>query len=183
MKKEIIVNADDLESRVAIVEDGQLAELHIEREARVVGSIYKAWVVSVLPGMDAAFADIGHEKNVFLCADDAGFVSRSESTASEAPRSLPISERVKENQELVVQVVRAPVGGKGARASTRLALPGRYLVLLLYDGRQVGVSRKVEDRKERDRLRKIGERLRPQGMGLIIRTEAEARGRRNWRPT
>jgi len=178
MKKEIIVNADDLESRVAIVEDGQLAELHIEREARVVGSIYKARVVSVLPGMDAAFADIGHEKNVFLCADDAGFVSRSESTASEAPRSLPISERVKENQELVVQVVRAPVGGKGARASTRLALPGRYLVLLLYDGRQVGVSRKVEDRKERDRLRKIGERLRPQGMGLIIRTEAEARGRR-----
>ena len=155
MKKEIIVNADDLESRVAIVEDGQLAELNVERELRMVGSIYKARVMSVLPGMDAAFADVGLEKNVFLCADDVGFVSRDGVTSGGAPRSLSIAERVKENQEVVVQIVRAPVGGKGARASTRLALPGRYLVLLLYDGRQVGVSRKIEDRKERERLRKI----------------------------
>ena len=176
MRKEIVVNADELESRVAIMEDGQLAELHVERELRMVGSIYKARVTSVLPGMDAAFADVGLEKNVFLCADDVGFVSRDGVTASGAPRSLSISERVKENQDVVVQIVRAPVGGKGARATARLALPGRYLVLLLYDGRQVGVSRKIEDRKERDRLRKIGEKIRPDGMGLIVRTEAEARG-------
>jgi ribonuclease G len=179
MKKEIIVNADDLESRVAIVEDGQLAELHVERELRMVGSIYKARVMSVLPGMDAAFADVGLEKNVFLCADDVGFVSRDGVTSGGAPRSLSIAERVKENQEVVVQIVRAPVGGKGARASTRLALPGRYLVLLLYDGRQVGVSRKIEDRKERERLRKIGEKIRPEGKGLIVRTEAEGRGRKD----
>jgi ribonuclease G len=178
MRKEIIVNAEDLESRVAILEDGQLAELHVEREARMVGNIYKARVVSVLPGMDAAFADVGLEKNVFLCADDVGFVSRNEVSGSGPPRSLSITERVKEKQEVVVQIVRAPVGSKGARASTRLALPGRYLVLLLSDGRQVGVSRRIEDRKERERLRKIGERIRPPGMGLIVRTEAEGNGRK-----
>ena len=176
MRKEIIVNADDLESRVAILEDGQLAELHVERELRMVGSIYKARVVSVLPGMDAAFADVGLPKNVFLCADDVGFVSRDGVTSGGAPRSLTISERVKENQEVVVQIVRAPVASKGARATTRLALPGRYLVLLLSDGRQVGISRKIEDRKERERLRKIGDKIRPNGMGMIVRTEAETRG-------
>ena len=178
MKKEIIVNADDLESRVAILEDGELAELTVEREPRMVGSIYKARVMSVLPGMDAAFADIGLEKNVFLCADDVGFVSRDGVTVSPAPRSLTISQRLKEKQEVVVQIVRAPVGGKGARATTRLALPGRYLVMLVSDARQVGVSRKIEDRTERARLRKIGEKIRPEATGIIIRTEAEGHGRR-----
>jgi len=173
MQKEIIVNADDLESRVAILEDGHLAELHVEREARMVGSIYKARVVSVLPGMDAAFAEVGLDRNVFLCADDVGFVSRNGVTVTPAPRSASISQRLKEKQEVVVQIVRAPVAGKGARASTRLALPGRYLVLLVSHGTQVGVSRKIEDRKERDRLRKIGEKIRPKESGLIIRTEAE----------
>ena len=179
MRKEIVVNADDLESRVAILEDGQLAELTVEREPRMVGSIYKARVVSVLPGMDAAFADIGLEKNVFLCADDVGFVNRDGMTAAPAPRSASISERLKENQEVVVQIVRAPVGGKGARATTRLALPGRYLVIMLSEASQVGVSRKIEDRKERDRLRKIGERIHPKGAGIIMRTEAEGRGKQD----
>ncbi len=85
MGKEIIVNADDLESRVAILEDGELAELHVERELRMVGSIYKARVVSVLPGMDAAFADVGLEKNVFLCADDVGFVTETGSPQAARP--------------------------------------------------------------------------------------------------
>ncbi len=179
MRKEIVVNADDLESRVAILEDGQLAELTVEREPRMVGSIYKARVVSVLPGMDAAFADIGLPKNVFLCADDVGFVNRDGITAAPAPRSASISERLKENQEVVVQIVRAPVAGKGARATTRLALPGRYLVVMLAESSHVGVSRRIEDRKERDRLRKIGERLRPKGASIIIRTEAEGRGKQD----
>jgi len=177
--KEIIVNADDLESRVAILENGVLSELHVEREPRMVGSIYKARVVSVLRGMDAAFADVGLDKNVFLCAEDVGFVSRSGVTTSGLPRSATIGERLKEGQQVVVQIVRAPVGGKGARATTRLALPGRYLVLLLSDGRQIGVSRRIETREERERLRKIGEKLRPKGMGLIIRTEAEGRGQKD----
>jgi len=178
VKKQIVVNADELESRVAILEDGQLAELHVEREPRMVGSIYKAKVVSVLRGMDAAFADAGLGKNVFLCADDVGFVTESGVTSSGAPRSMTISQRLREGQEVVVQISRAPVAGKGARATTRLALPGRYLVLLVADSRQIGVSRRVEDRKERERLRKIGEQIRPAGCGLIMRTEAEGRGRR-----
>ncbi|UCC69346.1 MAG: Rne/Rng family ribonuclease [Armatimonadota bacterium] len=178
MRKEIIVNADDLESRVAILEDGELAELNVEREPRMVGSVYKARVLSVLPGMDAAFADVGLDKNVFLCADDVGFVSRDGVTVGPAPRSLSIAQRLKESQEVVVQIIRAPVGGKGARATTRLALPGRYLVMLVSDVRQVGVSRRIEDRKERARLRKIGERIRREGVGIIIRTEAEGHGRR-----
>jgi len=178
VKKQIIVNAEDLESRVAILEDGQLAELLIEREARIVGSIYKARVVSVLPGMDAAFADVGLEKNVFLCADDVGFVTETGVTSSGAPRSLRISQRLKEGQDVVVQIVRAGVGSKGARATTRLALPGRYLVLLLADARQIGVSRRIEEGKERERLRKLGNQIRPAGCGLIIRTEAEGHGKR-----
>jgi ribonuclease G len=178
MKREIVVNAEDLESRVAIIEDGELSELHVEREPRMVGNIYKARVLSVLPGMDAAFADIGLERNVFLCADDVGFINRDGLTATPAPRSASIAQRLKENQEVVVQIVRAPVGGKGARATTRLALPGRYLVLLLSDEHQVGISRRIEERKERERLRKIGQRLRPKDCGLIIRTEAEGHGRK-----
>ncbi len=177
MRKEIVVNADDLESRVAILENGQLAELLVERDARIVGSIYKARVVSVLPGMDAAFADVGLERNVFLCADDVGFVSRNGVTVSPAPRSASISQRLRERQEVVVQIVRAPVAGKGARASTRLAFPGRYLVLMMSHGTQVGISRKIEDRKERDRLRKVGNSIRPKDVGLIIRTEAEGHDR------
>ncbi len=179
MQKQIIVDADDLESRVAILEEGQLAELLVEREPRMVGSIYKARVVSVLPGMDAAFADIGLERNVFLSQDDVGFVSRDGVTVTPAPRSASIAKRLKENQQVVVQIVRAPVAGKGARATTRLALPGRYLVLLVAHGFQVGVSRKIDDRKERDRLRRIGDRIRPEDTGLIIRTEAEGRKQRD----
>ena len=178
MRKEIIVNADEFESRVAILENGELTELSVEREPKIVGNIYKARVISVLPGMDAAFADIGLEKNAFLCADDVGFVSDSGITTSGAPRSWGIAQRLKPKQEVVVQIVRAPVGTKGARATTRLALPGRYVVLLLYDEQQVGVSRKLDDRKERERLRKIGEQIRAEGHGLIIRTEAEGRGKR-----
>ncbi len=179
MRKEIVVNASDLESRVAILEDGQLAELHVEREPRIVGSIYKARVVSVLRGMDAAFADVGLDRNVFLSADDVGFVSRDGVTVTPAPRSASIAQRLKEKQEVVVQIVRAPVAGKGARATTRLALPGRYLVLLLSHGTQIGVSRKIEGRAERDRLRRIGERIRPKDAGVIIRTEAEGRDRKD----
>ncbi len=177
MKKEIVVNASDLESRVAILENGELAELHVEREPRIVGSIYKARVISVLRGMDAAFADVGLDRNVFLSNDDVGFVSRDGVTVTPAPRSASIAQRLKEKQEVVVQIVRAPVAGKGARATTRLALPGRYLVLLLSHGTQVGVSRKIEERKERERLRRIGERIRPKDAGLIVRTEAEGHDR------
>ena len=188
MKKEIIVNAGDLESRVAILEEGTLAELHVEREPRIVGNIYKGRVEAVLPGMDAAFADLGLERNAFLCADDVSFTrdqdgaSRPEGKPSRGKEEgrrgremsyAPIAQKLKVGQEVLVQISRAPVGSKGARATTRLSLPGRYLVLMIGDSRRVGVSRRIEEEKERERLRRLGEALCPADCGLILRTEAE----------
>ena len=177
MSKEIIINAGELESRVAILEEGQLAELHVEREPLVVGNIYQAKVVNVLPGMDAAFADIGLEKNAFLSASDVIFEGE-EVAPEEEGKGASITRLLRNGQEILVQVVRAALGTKGARVTTRLALPGRYLVLLLTNGGYVGVSRKIENQRERQRLRKLGEELRPQQFSLIVRTEADGRGRR-----
>lgn len=185
MQKEIFVNVDPRETRVAVVEAGQLVELHIEREERVVGSIYKAKVSNVLPGMDAAFVDIGLEKNAFLyvgdiLADDNYLPpATSDDKAKARPsrrRTDPnarIRDLVKTGQELLVQVVKAPRGTKGARVSTRVSIAGRYLVFMP-DAGNIGISRKIEEPKERDRLKKIGEKIRTEG-GIIIRTEAEGR--------
>ena len=190
MTKEIIVNVGDRETRIALLENGRLAELHIERGERVVGSIYKARVENVLPGMDAAFVDIGLGRNAFLHvgdilpgigADDADEDDETDSNGrSAAPRALRraqrkqqrIAELLKKGQEIVVQVTKAPRGTKGARVSTLISLPGRYLVLMP-ESETIGVSRKVTDRAERTRLRRIGERLRQPGCGIILRTEAE----------
>lgn len=177
MSKEIIVNVDTRETRVALIEAGKLVELHIEREERVVGSIYKCKVSNVLPGMDAAFVDIGLERNAFLYvadilpeADDEFPAAKKES----ATRNLKIRDLLKIGQELLVQVVKGPRGTKGARVSTRISLPGRYLVLMP-ESDNVGVSRKIEEQQERDRLKKIAENIRPLGCGMIIRTEAEGK--------
>ncbi len=181
MKKEILINAGRLESRVAILEDGQLAELHIEREPKVAGNIYKGRITNVVPGMDAAFAEIGLERNAFLCVDDI-IMRREEQEVLGVPapsekKHQPITKLVRPHQEVLMQVVRAPLGSKGARVTTRLALPGRYLVLMLHtDGAYVGVSRKITDEKERARLRKIGEKLRPEHHSIILRTESEGKG-------
>lgn len=289
MAKEIIVNVGERETRIAVMEDNRLVELYIEREERVVGSLYKCRVANVLPGMDAAFVDIGLERNAFLyvgdvlpAADDAGSDSEAgvettttesggrkarygrgrrrggngavpstvpddapdvattdpdieadaggddesdespaaeaieaigdlteldlavpeeldteadddeESLAEETTDAAPIpkpqrprrvlrrsvlrQQRIKDvihvGQELLVQVIKGPRSTKGARVSTRISLPGRYLVLMP-EMDNLGVSRKIEDAKERDRLKRVGEKLRKQGFGLIIRTEAE----------
>jgi len=177
IQKEILVNAGFLESRVAILEEGRLAELHLEREPRIVGNIYKARVNTVLRGMEAAFVDIGLERHAFLSADDAVYSTQEEGESESI--ALPPAERrplggIAANQEILVQVNRAEVGTKGARVSTRLALPGRYLVLLLTDPGRVGISRKIESEKTRQRLRQLGEELCPRDCGLILRTEAEA---------
>ncbi|HHX41812.1 MAG TPA: hypothetical protein GX715_17800, partial [Armatimonadetes bacterium] len=189
--KEIIVNVSPREDRVAIIENGQLAELYIEREERVVGSIYKGKVVNVLPGMDAAFVDIGLEKNAFLYVGDIlpGSEEEAEAVATEiepgaAPPPHPprrngrragIKDVAKVGQQILVQVVKAPRGTKGARVSTRISLPGRYLVLMP-DTDHVGVSRKIDEEAERDRLKQLAHQVKPQGCGLIVRTEAEGRG-------
>jgi ribonuclease G len=174
-KKEILINAGSLESRVAILEEGRLAELHLEREPRVVGNIYKARITTVLPGMEAAFVDIGLEKHAFLSAEETIYDIREPGEAEppvRQPERKPLG-GIAVNQEILVQVNRAAVGAKGARVTTRLALPGRYLVLLLSDPGRVGISRKIESEKARQRLRRLGEELCPSDCGLILRTEAE----------
>ncbi len=179
MTKEIIVNAGEMESRVAILENGRLMELHVEREPKIVGNIYKGRVTKVLKGMDAAFVDIGIERNAFLSVSD---VVPQDDDAEETGsgrinrRNLPpITQLLHGNQEIMVQVVRAPMGTKGARITTRLSLPGRYMVLMLNSGSYIGVSRKIEDSKERTRLRAIANTIRPEGYSLIVRTEAEGK--------
>jgi len=180
-QRQILVNVGSLESRVAILEDGKLMELHVERAARIVGNIYKARVATVLPGMEAAFVDLGLERHGFLSAEEVGFFGADDGDG-EGPalhywdtkkRRSPI-ETLSAGQDILVQVNRAAIGTKGARVSARLALPGRYLVLLLNDAGRVGVSRKIESDKVRLRLKKFGEEICPKDCGLILRTESEA---------
>jgi len=177
MTKEIIVNAGEMESRVAILENGRLMELHVEREPKIVGNIYKGRVTKVLKGMDAAFVDIGIELNAFLSVSDV--VAQDEEEASNGRvnrRELPpITELLHANQEILVQVVRAPMGTKGARITTRLSVPGRYMVLMLNSGGYVGVSRKIEDPEERQRLRALANSIKPENYSVIVRTEAEGK--------
>jgi ribonuclease G len=176
MSKEIIVSVDSRETRVALIEAGKLVEMLVEREERVVGSIYKCKVANVLSGMDAAFVDIGLDRNAFLYVGDVLPEMDDEFPAArkEAGRFMRIRDVIKPGQELLVQVVKGPRGTKGSRVSTRISLPGRYLVLMP-ESDNIGVSRKIEAEGERDRLKKIGDSMRPLGFGIIIRTEAEGR--------
>jgi len=156
-------------------------EFRIEREERVVGGIYKGIVQNVLPGMDAAFVDIGLERNAFLYVADI-LPDDETSNGDGSPASLKrsdlrrrkIKDLLRPGQEMMVQVIKGPRGTKGARVSSRIALPGRSVVLMP-TGNHLGVSRKIESRTERERLRKIGEKIRPDGFGLIMRTECEGR--------
>jgi ribonuclease G len=175
---ELIVNVGNRETRIALLEDGKLMEFRVEREERVVGSIFKGIVQNVLPGMEAAFVDIGLERNAYLSiADiipDEGSDNSPASVRRSELRRRKIKDLLKPGQQIMVQVTKGPRGTKGARVSTRISLPGRYVVLLPETG-SVGVSKKIEDRRERERLKKIGEKISPEGFGLIMRTECEAR--------
>jgi ribonuclease G len=153
-------------------------EYRVEREERVVGSIFKGIVQNVLPGMDAAFVDIGLERNAYLSLADVmpeeGHDSSPGAMRRSELRRRKIKDLLKPGQQVMVQVTKGPRGTKGARVSTRIALPGRSVVLMP-EATSVGVSRKIEDRSERERLRKIGDRIQPSGFGLILRTECEGR--------
>ncbi len=178
MKKEIVVNVGRRETRVAMLEDGQLAELKIEREKDVLGNIYKGTVQNVVSGLDAAFADCGLDRNVFLHVSDAVLEEPSKKMLRHKMDAFPpIEDVVESGQEILMQVTKGPVGSKGPRATRRISLPGRYLVLMVQGGDKVGVSRKIADDAERDRLRELGEKVKPEGMGIIIRTQAEGVGR------
>lgn len=161
-----------------MLEDQELVEYRVEREERVVGSIFKGIVQNVLPGMDAAFVDIGLERNAFLYVADILPEDLSDNSPASLKRSelrrRKIKELIRPGQELMVQVTKGPRGTKGARVTTRIALPGRYVVLMP-EASNVGVSRKIEDRSERERLRRVGDKLVPQGFGLVLRTECEGR--------
>lgn len=179
IKKEIIVNVSNRETRIALLENSQLMEYRVEREERVVGSIFKGIVQNVLPGMDAAFVDIGLERNAFLYVADiipeeGGNDNSPAGVKRSELRRRKIKDLLKPGQQLMVQVTKGPRGTKGARVTTRIALPGRYVVVMPESG-SVGVSRKIEDRSERERLRRIGDRIIPNNFGLILRTECEGR--------
>jgi ribonuclease G len=190
LHKEVIINAETLETRVAVSEDGKLEEFNIERttEERLVGSIFKGKVRNLEDGLKAAFVDIGFEKNAFLHYWDivpSNFDSgveiveregrrrdKPKITQKDIPRVYP------PGSEIIVQVTKGPIGTKGPRVTTNLVLPGRYLVLLP-NSDQSGISRKIENQQERQRLKKILRELPiPDGMGVIMRTVGEGQQKR-----
>jgi len=205
MAAELIINSDFFETRVALVENGQIAELYVERSSDrgITGNIYKGRVVRVLPGMQAAFVDINLEKAAFLYVSDVHhamedierlFMTSCEAGESQEPSEesgeppgdesqeapimkpdfteVPIEDRLQEGQDILVQVAKEPIGHKGARITTHITIPGRNLVLMPTMD-HVGVSRRIENEKERKRLRELMCAIKPPRCGCIVRTAAE----------
>ncbi|WP_426269623.1 ribonuclease G [Dyella kyungheensis] len=184
MSEEILINVTPRETRVGVVENGMLQEVHVERASRrgYVGNVYKGRVQRVMPGMQAVFVDIGLERAAFLHASD--IVRPPPPPSAEGAEVSPgpgnghtpsISELVHEGQEIVVQVVKDPIGTKGARLSTHLSIPSRYLVLLP-QARTLGISARIEEEAERQRLKEVlGSLIGEEGtrLGYIVRTNAE----------
>ncbi len=184
MRKEIIINSNPHEIRIAILEDGDLVEVLIERadSRRIVGNLYRGIVSSVKPGLQAAFIDIGMERAGFLHASDLvhedpesaddvdrpGPPSRGRSRSQKEPK---IDQALKVGDEIIVQVTKEPISTKGPRLTADISLPGRFLVHMPL-GRHVGVSRKIEERRERVRLKQILQKVRPDHGAFIIRTAA-----------
>jgi ribonuclease G len=170
--KQIIVDANDFEMRVALLEDDVLTEFFIEREerARMVGSIYKGKVANVLPGMESAFVNIGLPKNAFLYVKDLREFEEKYLDGIENSKK-PIEDILNVGDEVVVQVLKEPTGNKGARVTTHYTIPGKYLVLMPNND-HIAISKKINDEEERTRLQKILEDIKPSGVGVIIRTAA-----------
>ncbi len=174
MIKQILISITDEETRVALMEGRSLVEIYVERKAThsIVGNVYLGKVQNILPGMEAAFVDIGEARNAFLSADDVTSLSEYvEDNKRQKKRGLGL----KKNQAILVQVTRSPSGSKGARLTTQVALPSRYLVLVPQKD-FVGISHKVMG-KERERLAKVATEIKPDKTGLIVRTEAEGEGK------
>lgn len=173
--KQILITTEDDGLRAAVLEDEKLIDLldDLSRETRLAGSVFKGKVQNVVTGIQAAFVDIGLSKNAFLYVGDV-FASEDDGDERELPKIVPTIENfVKTGQDLIVQIIRESVGGKGARVTTNLSLPGRFVVLLPGKKDYLGLSRKIKDEQERQRLRELGARLKPDDAGLIIRTLAE----------
>ena len=196
MPSELVINVTSQETRIALIENGILAELFIERQSEkgIGGNIYKGRVVRVLPGMQAAFVDIDLDRSAFLYVDDVyedydylelmmggsrenGDVSLErdrKDTLAPSRYSSPIEDMLHEGQEVLVQVSKEPIGSKGARVTAHISLPGRYLVFMPTVD-HIGVSRRIEDEGERKRLKEIVSRIKPPDAGFIVRTASEGR--------
>ena len=206
MAKRIVVNVGVTETRLAVQDGNQLTELYIERARRrsIVGNIYKGVVTNVLPGMQAAFVDIGLHKDAFLYGGDytANLTDEGDDDEAAAPPGeddlletdapeddgaeaeaderpafthAPIEEMLRKGQEILVQVSKESLGSKGARITSFISIPGRYIVYMP-QSRHVGVSRRIHDEAERERLRGIVKAVRPATGGFIVRTVAEGKG-------
>ena len=189
MTKELVISTTSHETRVALLEGGHIAELYIERERErgLVGNIYKGKVIRVLPGMQAAFVDIGLEKAAFLYVADVldemeqverhiegDAQPREQGEEPEMPPLPPIEDLLDEGQEILVQISKEPIGTKGARITSHISLPGRHLVYMPTVD-HVGISRRIESEEERERLRKVVESMRAPGTGFIVRTVSEGK--------
>src|SRR3989338_1230365 len=193
MRKEILVNVEFEEKRVAVSENGHLEEYYVERpsDKQLVGSIFKGKVSSIVPGIGAAFIDIGLEKNGFLYVTDVvgqgGFDAEEAVYLDDSGKPTPppppprrekhdpgqlIQEVLKKDQEVLVQVVKEPFGTKGARLTCQISLAGRFVVFMPHSP-HIGISKRVDDRRERDRIRQIARASQlPKDSGLIVRTAA-----------
>jgi len=192
MSVKILINVENDSVRFAILEDGKTVEFYEEPKFsdRIAGNIYKGKVNNVLPGMQSAFVDVGLEKDVFMHISDIyipdeemrdifgddleedAFVKRSELPFEE--NGIFVEEIVKPGDDIILQIVKEPIGTKGSRGSTHLTIPGRYTVLMP-NQRHIGVSRKITNEEERERLKELGTRLCPKNMGIILRTVAEGK--------
>ena len=163
--KSILVTVVPEETKLAILEDGKLSSIEVERatHSHLVGNIYKGQVQNVLPGMQAAFVDIGTGKNAFMYIGDG--------MPADVKQTLPHPQKIHIGQQLPVQIIKDAIGSKGPRAPTHITLPGRNVVLLP-TAAYIGMSRRIEEEAERNRLHDIASRICPEGMGLIIRTVA-----------
>ncbi len=195
MSKEILINATDEESRIAIVEDGRLVEIYVERpeKERMVGDIYKGKVHKVLPGMKAAFVNIGMKQDCFLHFSDIGdntheYLSSEDDDddTEEAPQNRQTSRKIhgaqnnsrflRTGQEILVQVIKEPISNKGARVTSQISIPGRFTVLLPNSSSEwIGISRRIGNVQERRRLRRLAREVKPKGASLIIRTNADGK--------
>lgn len=178
MIKDILIDIGTDETRIAILEDGVVAEIQIEKnqEKSLVGNIYKGKVVRVLSGMQSAFVDIGLKKNAYLYVKDVIPVKYNNSDELTHSGSLPdISELLNQGQEINVQVIKDAIGEKGPRVSAHIAIPGRYTVFLPH-GNTIGISKRIASQEERQRLREIVASVKSDKSGIIVRTSSESIG-------
>ena len=190
--KELLINVEPMETRVAVLQEGVFEEFYVERSspAPLLGNVYKGKVTSVVPGIRAAFVDLGLGKNGFLYLTDiVGPTPEVEETVQlegappptrplTGPQQPRIQDLVRVGQEILIQVIKEPIGTKGPRLTTHLTLPGRFLVLMPMDS-TFGISKRIEDPKERDRLRTLIKEIHPpEDMGLIVRTAAHGANRK-----